>query len=152
MPVIKEIYKYSIDDMIDKDILIDSRAFDYYNPNRKNEEPKKQQLTVRIRQLRRFAKPKLPKLRLRPPGKIPQTQAPANRKTQRPLSALRHKIWLKMNRSKPLRTLRSGENRQACNNAPKYRLTLRKNTPAAQSIMRTDDNQRHVICMAFCIM
>lgn len=32
MPVIKAIYKYSIDDMIDKDILIDSRAFDYYNP------------------------------------------------------------------------------------------------------------------------
>ena len=41
MPVIKEIYKYSIDDMIDKDILIDSRAFDYYNPNRKNEDQKK---------------------------------------------------------------------------------------------------------------
>ncbi len=32
MPVIKEIYKFSIDDMIDKDIRIDSRAFDYYNP------------------------------------------------------------------------------------------------------------------------
>ena len=41
MPVIKEIYKYSIDDMIDKDILIDSRAFDYYNPARRNEEQKK---------------------------------------------------------------------------------------------------------------
>lgn len=38
MPIIKEIYKYSIDDMIDKDILIDSRAFDYYNPSRKKKE------------------------------------------------------------------------------------------------------------------
>ena len=38
MPVIKSIYKYSIDDMIDKDILIDSRAFDYYNPARKKTE------------------------------------------------------------------------------------------------------------------
>ncbi len=37
MPVIKEIYKYSIDDMIEKDILIDSRAFDYYNPAHKGE-------------------------------------------------------------------------------------------------------------------
>ncbi len=42
MPVIKEIYKYSIDDMIDKDILIDSRAFDYYNPAHRNEDQKKE--------------------------------------------------------------------------------------------------------------
>lgn len=38
MPIIKEIYKYSIDDMINKDILIDSRAFDYYNPSRRKRE------------------------------------------------------------------------------------------------------------------
>ena len=38
MPVIKSIYKYSIDDMIEKDILIDSRAFDYYNPARRTSE------------------------------------------------------------------------------------------------------------------
>ena len=40
MPVIKSIYKYSIDDMIEKDILIDSRAFDYYNPARRTSEEK----------------------------------------------------------------------------------------------------------------
>ena len=40
MPVIKAIYKYSIDDMIDKDILIDSRAFDYYNPANKSAQEK----------------------------------------------------------------------------------------------------------------
>ena len=40
MPVIKSIYKYSIDDMIEKDILIDSRAFDYYNPVRRTSEEK----------------------------------------------------------------------------------------------------------------
>ena len=38
MPVIKSIYKYSIDDMIERDILIDSRAFYYYNPARRTSE------------------------------------------------------------------------------------------------------------------
>jgi DNA-binding HxlR family transcriptional regulator len=48
MSVIKEIYKYSIDDMIEKDILIDSRAFDYYNPARRKEEAKKTEKLVAV--------------------------------------------------------------------------------------------------------
>lgn len=36
IPLIKSIYKFAMNDMIKKDIVIDSRAFDYYNPsNRK---------------------------------------------------------------------------------------------------------------------
>ena len=35
IPIIKEMYKFTINDMIAKDILIDSRAFDYYNPSKR---------------------------------------------------------------------------------------------------------------------
>lgn len=33
IPILKSIYKFAMDDMIEKDIQIDSRAFDFYNPN-----------------------------------------------------------------------------------------------------------------------
>lgn len=32
IPILKSIYKFAMDDMIEKDMLIDSRAFDFYNP------------------------------------------------------------------------------------------------------------------------
>lgn len=31
IPILKNIYQFAMDDMIDKDILIDSRAFDFYS-------------------------------------------------------------------------------------------------------------------------
>lgn len=44
IPIIKKMYKFAINDMIEKDILIDSRAFDYYNPSRResNQNPNTQ--------------------------------------------------------------------------------------------------------------
>lgn len=35
IPILKSIYKFAVDDMIEKDILIDSRTFDFYNPANK---------------------------------------------------------------------------------------------------------------------